>query len=215
MGMGSLGFLFQVKYTALMALVLQNTLLVVFMRYSRVQEGPRYATSTAVVCMEVMKLVTCLGVIFFESGKDVRQWVATVRADTWDNPMEVHTCAHIYTLKHKHTYKQTNSFSHTPLSLPLLPTTPSSMPITTQLPRTSPCPPPPLQVVKIAVPSLLYTIQNNLLYYALSHLDTPTYMVGYQTKILTTAVFSALLLGRKLSRTQVMHICTPTVCARV
>jgi UDP-sugar transporter A1/2/3 len=65
-------------------------------------------------------------------------------------------------------------------------------------------------VAKIAVPSLLYTIQNNLLYYALSHLDTPTYMVGYQTKILTTAVFSALLLGRKLSRTQVYApACTP------
>jgi len=151
-----MGFLdyFPVKYTALAALVLQNTFLVVFMRYSRVQDGPKYATSTAVVCMEIMKLLTCLSVIFVQSGKNVGEWVKTVRADTVEKPMEV---------------------------------------------------------VKIAVPSLLYTVQNNLLYYALSHLDTPTYMVGYQLKILTTAIFSVLMLGRRLSRTQWLSLILLTV----
>ena len=57
----------------------------------------------------------------------------------------------------------------------------------------------PLEVVKLMVPALLYTVQNNLLYIALQHLDPATYSVCYQTKILTTALFSVVLLGKRLS----------------
>jgi len=57
----------------------------------------------------------------------------------------------------------------------------------------------PLEIVKLCVPSLLYTVQNNLLYLALTNLDAATYQVCYQLKILTTAVFSAVLLNRKFS----------------
>lgn len=57
----------------------------------------------------------------------------------------------------------------------------------------------PMEIVKLCVPSLLYTIQNNLLYLALTNLDASTYQVVYQLKILTTALFSAILLGRKFS----------------
>ena len=35
----------------------------------------------------------------------------------------------------------------------------------------------PLEMAKLSVPSILYTIQNNLLYYALSNLDSATYQV--------------------------------------
>jgi UDP-sugar transporter A1/2/3 len=48
-----------VKYGALLLLVLQNTLLVIAMRYSRVSEGPMYAASTAVFSMEVVKFICC------------------------------------------------------------------------------------------------------------------------------------------------------------
>lgn len=57
----------------------------------------------------------------------------------------------------------------------------------------------PWEVVKLLVPSLLYTVQNNLLYLALTNLDAATYQVCYQLKILTTALFSAFLLNRKFS----------------
>lgn len=53
---------------------------------------------------------------------------------------------------------------------------------------------------KLAVPAILYTIQNNLLFLALSSLDAATYQVTYQLKILTTAMFSVAMLGKKLNR---------------
>lgn len=57
----------------------------------------------------------------------------------------------------------------------------------------------PIELVKLFVPSFLYTVQNNLLYLALTNLDAATYQVCYQMKILTTAVFSAVMLNRKFS----------------
>lgn len=57
----------------------------------------------------------------------------------------------------------------------------------------------PLEMMKLMVPALLYTVQNNLLYVALKNLDAATYMVCYQTKILTTAIFSVLLLKKRLT----------------
>ena len=60
----------------------------------------------------------------------------------------------------------------------------------------------PNEVLKLCVPSFLYTVQNNLLYLALTNLDAATYQILYQLKILTTAIFSATMLGRRFSRTK-------------
>ncbi len=56
----------------------------------------------------------------------------------------------------------------------------------------------PGETMKLLIPSGLYTLQNNLLFVALSNLDAATYQVTYQLKILTTALFSVLMLGKKL-----------------
>ena len=130
-----------IKYGALAMLVLQNTFLVVFMRESRKRGGNIYASSTAVVMMEIVKLLSCLGVIAYQKG--AAGLLRSLREEVLQQPLEV---------------------------------------------------------VQLSVPSLLYTVQNNLLYYALSHLDAATFQVGYQVKILTTAMFSVLMLGKQINR---------------
>ncbi|XP_068197696.1 solute carrier family 35 member A3b [Antennarius striatus] len=60
----------------------------------------------------------------------------------------------------------------------------------------------PAETLKLAIPAGIYTLQNNLLYVALSNLDAATYQVTYQLKILTTALFSVSMLGKKLNLNQ-------------
>jgi len=53
--------------------------------------------------------------------------------------------------------------------------------------------------ILLGVPAGLYTLQNNLLFIALQNLDGTTYQVTYQLKIFMAAVFSVIMLGRKLT----------------
>lgn len=121
--------LLSVKNGALALLVLQNTFLVVYMRYSRTLQGPMYASSTAVAVMEGVKFISCLCVVTYQKN-GIKGFLESFQDEIISQPVEL---------------------------------------------------------LKLSVPSLLYTIQNNLLYYALSHLDAATFQVGYQVKILTTA----------------------------
>jgi len=56
--------------------------------------------------------------------------------------------------------------------------------------------------LKVGVPALLYVIQNQLLFISLANLDPATFQISYQLKILTTAVFSIVLLNKSISKTQ-------------
>ncbi|RPD80051.1 nucleotide-sugar transporter, partial [Lentinus tigrinus ALCF2SS1-7] len=55
---------------------------------------------------------------------------------------------------------------------------------------------------KLSIPAILYVIQNNLQFVAVSNLEAATFQVSYQMKILTTAAFSVVLLRKKLSPTK-------------
>lgn len=60
----------------------------------------------------------------------------------------------------------------------------------------------PSNIFKSTVPALIYTIQNNLMFYSLEKLSGPVQQVLYQMKILTTAGMGVLMLGKSLTWTQ-------------
>lgn len=64
---------------------------------------------------------------------------------------------------------------------------------------------------KLAIPATLYAIQNNLQYIAASHLSAAAFQVTYQLKILTTALFSVILLHKQLSFRKWLSLCLLTV----
>lgn len=70
---------------------------------------------------EVVKLLTCLVLVFLEEGKNVLRWKSVLHATIVKQPMDT---------------------------------------------------------LKVCVPSLVYIIQNNLLYVSASHLDAATYQVS-------------------------------------
>ncbi|XP_022250342.1 UDP-N-acetylglucosamine transporter-like isoform X2 [Limulus polyphemus] len=86
-------------------------------------------------------MLTCLTVLFFQSGWSGNQLIKLLYSEVWSKPSD--TC-------------------------------------------------------KVLVPAALYTVQNNLLFLALSKLDAATYQVTYQLKILTTALFSVTMLHKHL-----------------
>ncbi|XP_050734025.1 UDP-N-acetylglucosamine transporter-like isoform X2 [Eriocheir sinensis] len=63
------------------------------------------------------------------------------------------------------------------------------------------------ETLKLAIPAFLYVVQNNLLFIALSNLDAATYQVTYQLKILTTAIFSWVMLGKRLAPIHWLSLC--------
>jgi len=65
----------------------------------------------------------------------------------------------------------------------------------------------PLDALKILIPSLLYLIQNSLLYVALSNLSAPLFQVTYQSKLLTTALVSVVMLQRSYKFKQWVCLC--------
>ena len=60
------------KYVSLVILVVQNSTLVLTMRYSRILPGPRYLSSTAVVISEILKCTICLAVHLHEQYTRIR-----------------------------------------------------------------------------------------------------------------------------------------------
>ncbi|VDO49406.1 unnamed protein product [Haemonchus placei] len=130
-----------IKYSSLFVLVLQNTSLVLFMRYAMTGNRPKFLKAISVFFAEVFKFVASVVLVCLQERSVVKG------------------LAQIY-----------DQFVHHWRD-----------------------------ALKVLVPAVIYTIQNFLLYVAVENLPAATYMVTYQLKILTTAVFTVLVLGRKLS----------------
>lgn len=129
-------------------LVFQTTGLVLLFRYSRSvpsDDGSKYLVSTTVVLSEVIKVITSLAILYYQSNFHTKEVAYTVRREL--------------AVKWK-------------------------------------------ESVKSAIPALSYTINNNLTFIALSHLDSVTFQVTYQLKIFVTAIFSILMLKKRLTSLQ-------------
>lgn len=59
-----------------------------------------------------------------------------------------------------------------------------------------------MDTLRMSVPSLLYTLQNNLMFFSLLKLSAAVQQVTYQLKILTTALLSVVMLGKALGATR-------------
>ena len=57
----------------------------------------------------------------------------------------------------------------------------------------------PDQMLRVAMPALLYTIQNNIIYIALQHLDAVSFQITYQLKIVAALIASRVLLKKRAS----------------
>ena len=60
----------------------------------------------------------------------------------------------------------------------------------------------PVETLKLAVPAVLYFIQNNVLQLSSSNLPAAVFQVSYQGKTLVVAICSIMLLGKLLSRSK-------------
>ncbi|CAF1600131.1 unnamed protein product [Adineta ricciae] len=132
-------------WISFIALVLQNTSLVLILRYSRTVKTEKYLSSTAIVTAEAVKGLLSVVLVWWENGCSITRFCRVVQEEIYQKPYETS---------------------------------------------------------KLAIPSGIYSIQNNLLFIALSYLNAATYQVTYQLKILTTALFSVYMVKKKLDKHQ-------------
>lgn len=162
---------------ALFTLVLQNTSLVLLMR-TAVTSGSGFLASTAVCCDELFKLCLCIAVM-------AGYYVFKVPADAGlelprigDQPMPKGKSSTSKSFRGLLRFYAREVFGHGTA-----------------------------EILKLALPALCYTLQKNCLYLAITHLEAAVYMVTYQAKILTTALFSCILLRKPMSKMQLFALC--------
>ena len=65
------------------------------------------------------------------------------------------------------------------------------------------------ETLRLAVPAACYTVQNNLLYLAVTHMSAAGSQVLYQSKTLSTALFSVVMLGKQFKAVQWVRLQPP------
>jgi len=69
----------------------------------------------------------------------------------------------------------------------------------------------PQQLLKVAVPALLYTVQNNVIYASLAHIDSVTFQITYQLKLVSSLLAARLLLKKPVARTKWLSVALLTL----
>lgn len=80
------------KPISLIVLVVQNSMLVLLMRYSRISQSPNqpiYIASTAVFMAEMVKIVTCLLMLYRSEQKSVRRCLELLHLEIMSKPKEI------------------------------------------------------------------------------------------------------------------------------
>ena len=79
---------YSLLHSSLVTLTGQNAVLGLSMRYARTRPGDMFISTTAVFCAELLKLITCLGLVWNAEDRKVGQWWAaldrTIIKQPWD-----------------------------------------------------------------------------------------------------------------------------------
>ena len=167
------------KSASFLGVVLQQSLLVLVIRYTKTRHQVPYLTSVAVWSAE------CLKMLLSTTLEHLNDKIANKNGSSND----------IYT-RSEELLTSTSTSTSTKRSssswLAVLKDMSSMSPIS--------------ESIKLTIPAFLYVVQNYLLFFALSNLSVPTYQVTAQGKILTTAVFSRILLKKQISTMQYLSL---------
>lgn len=168
------------KYLSLFGGVLQQTLLVLIIRYSKINNSDKYLTSVAVTLSELLKIIFAL-TLEAKNNLQIEQTEQTynpiLQIEQTDNPYpEFHkskcnSCKRLLNLWLRMTKELISKDG-----------------------------------IRLIIPAILYLIQNNLIFFALSNLSVPVYQITNQGKLLTTAIFSRIFLGKKIRFMQYVAI---------
>ena len=144
------------KILPLASLVVQNSAMLILMRYSMLHTQQKYLASTAVMFSEAIKLtISILAVFFIDASGSFERFKDLL----WRKDRE----------------EKLATFA------------------------------------ALTLPAILYTIQNNLQYLAIANLSPALFQVLYQMKVVTAALFSVIILGRRLRLRQWFAIMLLTV----
>ncbi|KAI5451511.1 hypothetical protein NCC49_001814 [Naganishia albida] len=181
------GHAVDLKWVSLLTLALQNALLSILMHYSRISSSSKqYSASSAVLMNELLKGSVSILVAIRRVDAEMTADEAHARSPTRvTNKVERFSSVDLP--------KQHLASPSTPVSHSLAPYLKPNRWRRLGHEIFSP------DCWKLSIPAILYVVQNNLQYVAASNLDVATFQVTYQMKILTTAFFSVLLLGKRLS----------------
>jgi len=76
------------KYISLVTLTGQNAMLGLSMRYARTRPGDMFISTTAVFMAELVKLVTCLGLVWNDEDRSFSKWWATLDKTIIKQPLD-------------------------------------------------------------------------------------------------------------------------------